>query len=83
MTATAMEFPSEYTEPIPLAGLSGIWLRFHLLAITPLQLSAYKGSTFHGAFGWVPAGAGSSLSAWSGWFLAGRRIYCWSTVHQR
>jgi len=56
MTATAIEIPSEHAEdaePIPLAGLSGIWLRFHLLAITPLQLSAYKGSTFHGAFGWA------------------------------
>ncbi|MDQ3564447.1 MAG: hypothetical protein M3436_09990 [Pseudomonadota bacterium] len=56
MKAPAMELPSEYAEnaePIPLVGLSGIWLRFHLLAITPLQLSAYKGSTFHGAFGWA------------------------------
>jgi len=54
MKAPAMELPSKYAEnaePIPLAGLSGIWLRFHLLTTTPLQLSAYKGSTFHGAFG--------------------------------
>ncbi|MGH9894792.1 MAG: hypothetical protein ACREA0_22995, partial [bacterium] len=56
MTVTATELPSDYAEnaePIPVAGLSAIWLRFHLLAITPLQLSAYKGSTFHGAFGWA------------------------------
>ena len=34
-------------------GSHRIWLRFHLLATTPLHLSAYKGSTFHGAFGWA------------------------------
>jgi hypothetical protein len=30
-----------------------MWLRFHLCATTPLVLPAYKGSTFHGAFGWA------------------------------
>ncbi len=51
--APAIECPSERPEVSHSSGLSGIWLRFHLLTITPLQLSAYKGSTFHGAFGWA------------------------------
>ncbi|MGH8578423.1 MAG: hypothetical protein ACREXJ_16265, partial [Gammaproteobacteria bacterium] len=53
MKAPALEFPAERSEDSHPSDLNGIWLRFHLLAITPLHLSAYKGSTFHGAFGWA------------------------------
>ncbi len=53
MLAPATDLPPEDSDKIHRAGLSGIWLRFHLLATTPLELSAYKGSTFHGAFGWA------------------------------
>ncbi|MGH8508709.1 MAG: CRISPR system precrRNA processing endoribonuclease RAMP protein Cas6 [Gammaproteobacteria bacterium] len=56
MKAPAMESPAERSEHIHPSGLNGIRLRFHLLATTPLQLSAYKGSTFHGAFGWALRG---------------------------
>ncbi|MGH8245835.1 MAG: CRISPR system precrRNA processing endoribonuclease RAMP protein Cas6, partial [Gammaproteobacteria bacterium] len=53
MKAPAIEFPAARSKDIHPSGLNGIWLRFHLLATTPLHLSAYKGSTFHGAFGWA------------------------------
>lgn len=53
METRVIERLSERSEEAQLASLNGIWLRFHLLAITPLQLSPYKGSTFHGAFGWA------------------------------
>jgi hypothetical protein len=50
----AMVWPSRGEHGIPdLSGLQASWLRFHLRTTTPLKLPIYKGSTFHGAFGWA------------------------------
>jgi hypothetical protein len=49
-----MAWPSPGEHGIPdLSGLQASWLRFHLRTTTPLKLPVYKGSTFHGAFGWA------------------------------
>lgn len=49
-----MVWPSPGEHGIPdLSGLQASWLRFHLRTTTPLKFPIYKGSTFHGAFGWA------------------------------